>query len=184
MRVEVLTDQPDERFTPGARLAVEGRALELVIRTARPVDDGPGWWLTFEGRPDRGSVEDLRDRYLEADVPVDGLRASGAVLWDELIGVRVRDLEGRELGAVVDVYRAGGAEVYVVDGPGGEFDVPAVRDFIRVFAPARGELVVDPVALGLGAEESSAERRPRRRPHWSRHGRGASPDTKPDATPG
>ena len=184
MRIEVLTDHPEERFTPGARLALEGRPASLVIDAARPVDDGPGWWITFEGRPDRGSVEDLRGRYLEADVELDALRASGAVLWDEVIGSRVVDLEGRELGVVADVYRTGGAEVYVVRGPGGEFDVPAVRDVIRVFAPDQGELVVDPVALGIGDEEAPAEPPPRRRPRWSRHGRGGPPPAMPDEAPG
>ena len=34
-------------------------------------------------------------------------------------------------------------------GPYGEFDLPAVRAFIRVFAPRRGEIVVDAEALDL-----------------------------------
>ena len=45
---------------------------------------------------------------------------------------------------------SGGAEVYIVGGgPYGEFDVPAVRAFIRIFAPRRGEIVVDAEALDL-----------------------------------
>jgi ribosomal 30S subunit maturation factor RimM len=60
------------------------------------------------------------------------------------------DVAGNPLGTVRDVYRAGGAEVFVVSGGArGEFDVPAVRAFIRVFAPRRGEIVVDADALGL-----------------------------------
>ena len=48
------------------------------------------------------------------------------------------------------MYRSGGAEVFLVDGgPYGEFDVPAVRAFVRVFAPRRGEIVVDTEALDL-----------------------------------
>jgi hypothetical protein len=40
--------------------------------------------------------------------------------------------------------------VFVVSGgPVGEFDLPAVRAFIRVFAPRRGEIVVDADALDL-----------------------------------
>ena len=62
----------------------------------------------------------------------------------------MRDLDGREIGVVVDVYRVGGAEVFVVRGePYGEFDLPAVRAFIRIFAPTRGEIVVDVDALAL-----------------------------------
>ena len=67
-----------------------------------------------------------------------------------MIGTTVRDTEGVDLGEVVDVYRVGGAEVLVVRGePYGEFDLPAVRAFIRIFAPKRGEIVVDVAALDL-----------------------------------
>jgi hypothetical protein len=38
--------------------------------------------------------------------------------------------------------------------PFGTFDLPAVRAFIRVFAPRRGEIVVDPEALGLQPPKS------------------------------
>ena len=174
VRVEVLTDQPDARFTAGAQLYPERSTRPLVVREARPVDDGPGWWLAFDGHPDRTSVEPLRNRYLEADVSLDEVRAAGAALWDEVIGATVRDLGGRDLGRVVDVYRAGGAEVYVVrGGPLGEFDLPAVRDYIRDFAPDRGELVVDAEALDL-AEPQPRPRAPRKVPRWSRHGAGGA----------
>ncbi len=60
------------------------------------------------------------------------------------------DVGGRELGTISDVYRVGESEVYVVrGGPAGEFDVPAVKAFIRTFAPRRGEIVVDAAALDL-----------------------------------
>ena len=83
-----------------------------------------------------------------------------------MIGATVRDLHDRELGVVQDVYRAGDAEVFVVHGePYGEFDVPAVRAFIRIFAPKRGEIVVDADALALDEPRTERPRRerPRRR---------------------
>jgi hypothetical protein len=69
----------------------------------------------------------------------------------------VRGVDGTELGAVRDIYRVGETEVYVVDGGSfGSFDVPAVRAFVRVFAPRRGEIVVDAEALDLRAPRSRA----------------------------
>jgi 16S rRNA processing protein RimM len=174
LRVEVLTDEPEARFGAGSLLYLEGSTAPLVVRDGRPVEDGPGWWLTLDGHPDRTSVEPLRNRYLEADVSLDAVRAAGAALWDEVVGSTVRDLRGRDLGRVVDVYRAGGAEVYTVrGGPLGEFDVPAVRDYVREFAPDRGELVVDVDALELD-EPEPRPRKPRRVPRWSRHGAGSA----------
>ncbi len=98
--------------------------------------------------PDRTAADALRDTYLEAVVgqPPDG----DEVYWHELVGIHIRDASGRELGAIEDVYRVGENEVYVVrGGPLGDFDLPAVRAFIRVFEPRRGEIVVDAEALGL-----------------------------------
>jgi ribosomal 30S subunit maturation factor RimM len=62
----------------------------------------------------------------------------------------VTDADGHELGVVSDVYRAGGAEVFLVDGPSGSLDIPAVRSVIVDFRPADGVIVVDAAALGIG----------------------------------
>jgi 16S rRNA processing protein RimM len=148
VRVEVLTDRPEERFKVGAVLHREGSSEPLTIRSATPVADGPGWRLQFAEVPDRTAAEALRNAYLES--PGGSDLARGEYWWHEVIGVPVTDTTGRELGTVRDVYRAGGAEVFVVrGGPVGEFDLPAVRAFIRVFAPRRGEIVVDAEALDL-----------------------------------
>jgi 16S rRNA processing protein RimM len=149
VRVEVLTDRPEERFVPGAVLYREGRPEPLTVEAATAVADGPGWRLRFRELPDRTAAESLRGAYLETVVPPDAL-GRDEFYWHEVIGVTVTDVAGRELGTVSDVYRVGEAEVFVVrGGPVGEFDVPAVKAFIRTFAPDRGEIVVDAAALDL-----------------------------------
>jgi 16S rRNA processing protein RimM len=161
--VEVLTDQPERRFARGAQLFVEGSSEPLTVLSGRKVADGPGWWLRFVEIPDRTSAERLRGVYLEAEVAAED-RPAGSYWWHEVVGCRVRDLTGRDLGAVREVYRAGEREVYVVDGGAvGEWDLPAVAAFIPVFAPERGEIVVDAVALDLpppGAEGGRRRRPP------------------------
>jgi len=150
VRVEVLTDRPEARFATGALLHPEGRTEALTIAAAQPVADGPGWRVTFREVPDRTAAERLRGVYLEAVVPAAEAPGRGEYYWHEVIGVAVTDVAGNQLGTVRDVYRAGGAEVFVVDGGAvGSFDLPAVRAFIRIFAPRRGEIVVDADALDL-----------------------------------
>jgi 16S rRNA processing protein RimM len=161
VRVEVLTDRPDERFRPGAVLYREGRPEPLTIVAAEAIPDGPGWRIRFAEVPDRTAADTLRGAYLEADAGSAAALPRGSYFWHEVIGATVRDLHDRELGVVEDVYRAGEAEVFVVrGGVHGEFDLPAVRAFIRIFAPKRGEIVVDADALGL---DEPATARPRRR---------------------
>ena len=150
VRVEVLTDRPEERFRPGTVLHREGSDAPLTIGSAEAVADGPGWRLRFAEVTTREAADGLRGAYLETVVHPLGELARGEVYWHEVVGVTVRDLEGRDLGTVQDVYRVAENEVYVVRGePYGSFDLPAVRAFIRVFAPRRGEIVVDAEALDL-----------------------------------
>lgn len=180
VRVEVLTDRPEARFARGSVLHLEGDPRPLTVGWAQAVEDGPGWRLRFDEVPDRGAAERLRDAYLEIEVDRAADLAAGAAYWHEVVGATVRDSTGAALGTVADVYRAGETEVYVVrGGSAGEFDVPAVRDVITTFAPERGELVVDEAVLDLtappvDAAPAASGRPARRRPRWSRHGKGGA----------
>lgn len=191
VRVEVLTDRPEARFAPGNVLHLEGDPRPLTIAAAQAVEDGPGWRLRFDEVPDRPASERLRDAYLEIEVDRQADLDEGTAYWHEVIGSTVRGSTGADLGKVVDVYRAGENEVYVVrGGPVGEFDVPAIRDVITTFAPERGELVVDEAVLDLDGAvvDGPAPRppKPRKRPRWSRHGKGAkaAADGGPTASDG
>jgi len=67
-------------------------------------------------------------------------------------------------GIVASMLDLAGAGVFeVTGGPFGTFELPAVRAFIRVFAPRRGEIVVDADALDLRAprDRGPAAERPR-----------------------
>jgi 16S rRNA processing protein RimM len=150
VRVEVLTDRPEQRFRSGAVLYREMSDAPLTIASAEPVADGPGWRVRFREVATRDAADALRGAYLESVVHPVGELARGEVYWHEVVGSTVRGLDGADLGTVQDVYRVGENEVYVVRGdPFGTFDLPAVRAFIRVFAPRRGEIVVDAEALDL-----------------------------------
>jgi 16S rRNA processing protein RimM len=180
VRVEILTDRPEERFRPGIVLHREGSDAPLTIASAEPVADGPGWRVRFEEVTTRDAADGLRGAYLETIVHPLGELARGEVYWHEVLGVTVRDLEGRDLGVVEDVYRVAENEVYVVRGEQfGTFDLPAVRAFIRVFAPRRGEIVVDADALDLQPPkvrrtDPDRPRAPRRRSRSAR-----SPEASP-----
>jgi 16S rRNA processing protein RimM len=172
VRVEILTDRPEQRYAVGSVLHREGTDERLTVIWSSAVSDGPGWRLQFAEVHDRSAAEDLKGAYLEIDVGPDAALPRGAYFWHEVVGTTVTSTDGTVLGTVQDVYRSGGAEVYVVSGGDfGEFDVPAVRDFIRIFAPRRGEIVVDTDALDLArpkrrlaADDADRPRAPRRRP--------------------
>ena len=183
VRVEILTDQPERRYAVGSILHREGSGERLTVAWSAAVGDGPGWRLQFAEIHDRSAAEDLKGAYLEIDVGPDAMLPRGAYFWHEVVGTAVTSTDGIVLGTVQDVYRSGGAEIYVVSGGDyGEFDVPAVRDFIRIFAPRRGEIVVDTVALdlvrpkrGRATDDPERPRAPRRRPGSRRPSRSPAP---------
>jgi 16S rRNA processing protein RimM len=193
VRVEVLTDRPADRFVPGAVLHREDGDEPLTIASAEEIVDGPGWRIRFRELPTRDAADTLRGAYLEAVVRPDDDLTRGSYYWHEVIGTAVRGVDGAELGTVQDIYRVGETEVFVVGGGAvGSFDLPAVRAFIRIFAPRRGEIVVDaealdlrpPRARGPGSDRPKAPRRRGRRaavPAAARDDGGADAS---DAAPG
>jgi len=157
LRLEVLTDLPEQRFLPGARLSVEGSERVLTILEVTP--SSPGLFIRVGEVQSRLAGERLIGAYLtipaaQVQIPPD------RVLWDEVIGVTVRDPQGEIIGEVRDLYRAGGAEVYVVHTPdGGEIDLPAVASVIVEFAPREGRIVADLTGSELSVRAAKAPRR-------------------------
>lgn len=183
VRLEVLSDDP-ARFEPGARLFPEGDPRPLTVEWVQ--SDGPGLLVRFRELSDRTSVEPLRDVYLEAEVGADAL-PQGSWYWHEIIGARVTTGSGDDLGTVTDVFRAGGGEVFVVEGPHGEIMVPAVQAVMLEFQPAEGRIVVDADALALDEPEPRSRVRGRRTTRARKaaeraQGIGSAPDAAaPDA---
>lgn len=155
VRIESLTDREDERFAVGKVLYREGDESPLTI--AEAYADAVGWRVRFVEVADRTAAESLRDVYLEALMDPGQELPGGEFYWHQVIGSAVTDIDGSALGEVVDVYRAGGADVIVVEGAAGELDVPLVRSVVRIFAPGRGEIVVDGEALGLRGDDTASE---------------------------
>jgi len=181
VRVELLTDRPEERFRVGTVVYPEGASQGLTIAESAEVADGPGWWLRFREVPGRDAAEALRGVYLEIEPPAEP-REPGRWFWHELEGLAVRGSDGTELGSIVEIYRAGGAEVFVVRGPRGEVDVPGVTGIVVDLAPERGEMIVDMEALALDARPVDDDYvRPRdRRPANPKRPKAPKP---PSATP-
>jgi len=124
VRVELLTDWP-ERLTVGAELFVDG--LDRPSRIVEVERGGRSTVLRLDGITTREAAEGIVGRYLEAaPQPL----PEGTWYWDDLVGLDVVDPDGHEVGELVEVFRAGGGEVYRIVGPTGERLVPALRSVV------------------------------------------------------
>jgi 16S rRNA processing protein RimM len=148
--VEVRTDDPDLRFTPGAVLLTEPAARGPLTVAGRR------WHrevlLLQVTRPDgsdvdsREAAETLRDTVLH--VPVDTLPAleDPDVFYDhQLVGLRAELTDGTPLGEVTAVSHEG-SDLLVVARPGdaGDLLVPFVAAIVPTVDLDGGRVVVDP----------------------------------------
>jgi len=138
LRVEVLTDWP-ERLEAGSEVWLE--ASDQPMRITRVEAGGRVPVLHLEGIVSRESAEQLVGRYLEGPAIQLG---EGEYFWDDLLGLRVEATDGTPIGELVEVFRAGGNEVYRVVGPRGERLVPALASAVtRIDLDERRMVVAD-----------------------------------------
>jgi 16S rRNA processing protein RimM len=136
VRVALLTDWP-ERLVPGAELWLEGS--DDPMRVARVESGGRTTAVHLDGIDSREAAERLTGLHLE--VPAGPLPAD-SYYWDDLIGLRVEEPDGSAVGELVEIFRAGGNEVYRVVGERGERLVPALRSAVLRIDLEAGLVVV------------------------------------------
>lgn len=138
--VEPLTDQPDRRFAPGSSLLLEDGA-QLRVARFEETDRYP--IITFEGIHDRSAAEALRETQLYVTLAERRILAEGEYWPDDLIGLRVEDASGTELGTVGDVEVGMGQDRLVIDTPSGALILPFVSDLVPTVDLDEGLLVVE-----------------------------------------
>jgi 16S rRNA processing protein RimM len=65
--------------------------------------------------------------------------------WSDLIGLQVFTDDGALLGKVSDIFETGSSDIYVVQGEGREFLIPAIADVIKAVDPAGGRIIITPL---------------------------------------
>lgn len=136
--MEVLTDWP-ERLAVGTELWIDGTANPTKITGVEA--GGKSLVLYLDALPGREAAEGASGRYLEAatlELP------EGTFYWDQLIGLEVVDTAGTAIGELVEVFRAGGNEVYRIVGASGERLVPALRSVVLDVDLPAGRMTVAP----------------------------------------
>lgn len=136
LRLEQLTDWP-ERFAPGAELWFDGSAEP--VRITRVESGGRSLVVYLDGVSTREAAEAVVGRYLEA--PARAL-PEGEFFWDQLIGLQVVEPTGESVGELVEIFRAGGNEVYRIVGPSGERLIPALRSTVLAIELDIGRMTV------------------------------------------
>jgi 16S rRNA processing protein RimM len=88
--------------------------------------------LRLEGVDTRNAAEVLRGTSISIKVPELPRLAEGEYYAHELVGLKVQDVEGKELGQVSEVLATGSNDVYIIKtSEGRELLLPAIESVIR-----------------------------------------------------
>jgi 16S rRNA processing protein RimM len=117
--IELRTDEPDRRFAPGEVLRGEGESRSFTVSSARY--HSGRLLVTFAEITDRTAAEAVRGTRLVVSVPADELPEAEGEFYDrQLVGLRVLDASGADVGAVAAVVHLpaqDALEVLTADGP-------------------------------------------------------------------
>jgi 16S rRNA processing protein RimM len=154
--VGVRTDEPDLRFAPGSRLDTDPQDAGPLTVTATRWHSGD-LLVRFEGISDRTAASALGGTWLLVDAATIGNSGDPDEFRDtDLIGLRVRTVNGVAVGAVDDVLHSG-QDVLVVrpDTGGADILVPFVKAIVPEVDLAAGVLVIDPPVGLLNPEDAT-----------------------------
>jgi 16S rRNA processing protein RimM len=145
--VEVRTDDPELRFAPGAMLRAKGagrRERNYTVETVRA--HGSRLLVRLAGVADRDSADALRRSVFvvdSADLPP--IDEADTYYDHQLEGLRVRTINGREIGVVAEVLHTAGGELLAVNREeGGELLVPFVGAIVTSVSLKDGAVEIDP----------------------------------------
>ena len=144
--MKISSDVPG-RFGEGNSLfaAKDGTIAEgqtYQISSSQPTGKGE-MILRFKGFRDRRQAQQLTGLWLwvpRSEVPA---AQEGEYFHYQLIGLKVRTVDGEDLGELAEILETGSNDVYVVAGGDGEILVPALSRVVREIDIAGGLMVVD-----------------------------------------
>jgi 16S rRNA processing protein RimM len=143
VKVEILTTNP-QRFREGNTFILEGREKgERIVQ--EEMREAPGALLIkFQGLENREQAVKLSGRLLLV-TPEELGDSPNDSLWEhQLLGLRVRTMEGRELGEVVEVIETGANDVLVVEGER-ECLIPMIEEILVGVDLEEGTMVINPM---------------------------------------
>lgn len=145
-----LTDHPESTFAPGVVLflgdetggAPDPSRASVAVETVRPFRRG--FLVRFPGVADRSSAEALRDLYLFRTIQDVEAPGEGEVFYHQLLGMRVKTVEGEDVGSITEVYELRPADLLEVRGPSGTHHIPFLKSIIQDVDLESRTLTIDP----------------------------------------
>lgn len=142
VKVTLATDFP-ERFQGLETVYLGPDARPVRMLSSRPHQDN--LLVRLEGYNDRDAAQTLQGLWIQvpqADILPLG---EGEHYVFQLVGLRVRTTDGRDLGVIEEILSTPANDVFVVRGEAGEVLIPYINDVIAEERLDAGEMIVHPL---------------------------------------
>ncbi|WP_369602818.1 ribosome maturation factor RimM [Hahella sp. SMD15-11] len=149
LKVHSFTDPAENIFEYPGWIGVRDGSEDQPLKVLDWHPQGKGWVVRLEGVGDRTAAERMTGLDIQVDASVLPELPEGEYYWFELIGLRVVDLNGRDLGRVERLMETGANDVLVVRSDttrswGRECLIPWVPgQFVREVNREAGTITVD-----------------------------------------
>ncbi len=142
LKIEIMTDFP-ERFASLHTVYLGEDSKPFPVEHARLL--GKAARLKLKGIDTEQAAARLRNQLIQ--VPTDQAipLPEGKYYLYQLIGLRVKTMQGQDLGEVVDILETGANNVYVVKNGEREILIPAIEPVVKKVDLANGELLIEPI---------------------------------------
>jgi 16S rRNA processing protein RimM len=139
MKIAPFTDRPED-FLRYLHVFVGSQQQRYAVKSFRPYQGN--WLLHLVGVETRDEAERLHGQEIFIEL-AQRPRQEGEFYAREVIGLKVRTLDGEELGEITEILVTGANDVYVVKGARGEILLPARVEVIKGIDVAAGTMTVE-----------------------------------------
>lgn len=144
VKVNVITDFPEDRFAEGMHLALKDNPEQvLTVKKSRPFKQF--WLIQFEGIPDIDAAEKLRGKVLTVSEDDRGELPEGTYYYKDIFDCDVIDNDsGKKLGKITDIQSPGANDIWLVhEDNGKEYWIPNISDVIKKVDVANKKVYVE-----------------------------------------
>ena len=132
VKVNVITDFPEDRFAEGMQLALKSDTDRiLTVKKSRPFKQF--WLLQFDEVNDIDEAEKLRGQILVVSEDNRGELPEGVYYYKDIFDCDVIDNEtGKRLGKITDIQSPGANDIWLVhEDDGKEYWIPNIADVVK-----------------------------------------------------
>ena len=144
VKVNVITDFPEERFAEGMHLSLRSDTNRtLTVEKSRPFKQS--WLIQFKEITDIDQAEKLRGQILVVSEEDRGKLPDGVYYYKDIFDCDVIDEEtGKRIGKIVDIQSPGANDIWLVhEDDGKEYWIPNIADVVKKVHVAAKKVYVE-----------------------------------------